>query len=92
MSAPKRRSAAYLGELRSMKFDAIAARSHGLDVAKLTAAWTAWFWSFNWNVLGGFLSCVLTLLFILDKLGLLSPVKRRCVAGWDWVLRRSPAP
>lgn len=58
-------------------FSAISqsARTHGPDVAKLTAAWAAWFWGVNWNAVGAFLSCVLTALFILDKLGLLSPLK-----------------
>lgn len=46
-------------------------RAHGPDVGKVVSAWTIWFWSVNWNALGAFLSCVLTLLFILDKLGLL---------------------
>lgn len=65
-----------------MKFDAIAARTHGFDVAKLTAAWSAWFWGINWNELGGFLSCVLTFLFIIDKLGVLGPVKSWTVERW----------
>jgi hypothetical protein len=50
-------------------------RTHAYDVGKFVAVWAAWFWSLNWNAIGAFLSAMFTLLLILDKLGMLAPLK-----------------
>jgi lysozyme len=65
-----------------MKPDLIALRAHGFDLGKVMTAWVAWFWGINWSELGGFLSCVLTFLFIIDKLGFLVPLKHWTRARW----------
>lgn len=60
---------------------------HAMDALKATPAvtfWTTWFWGVNWTALGAFLMAVYTLLLIVDKLGILAPVKAfgaRCFAG-----------
>lgn len=64
----------------------ILAKQHGIDLGKLVAVWAVWFWGINWNQLGAFLSCLLTLLFILDKLGILTAAKEAIAAQF-----RSPS-
>lgn len=63
-------------------------RHHAYDLGKVTAVWGAWFWAVNWNAIAAFLSCVFTLLLILDKVGALNPLKRSCTSLWTTVTAR----
>lgn len=57
-------------------------REYLADAGKFIAVWAAWFWSLNWNAIAAFLSAMFTLLLILDKLGMLTPIKRAVSGLW----------
>ena len=55
-----------------------AMREHLMDTAKaapVLAYVVAWFNGVNWPLWGAFLACVYTMILILDKLGVLAPVR-----------------
>ena len=58
-------------------------RDHTIDFVKLTAAWTAWFFAVQWGALAAFASFVFTGLLILDKIGLLAPLKAWCAEKYQ---------
>lgn len=59
-----------------------AAREHLIDGAKASPiaayAFGHWFMGVNWPVIGSFLMAVYTLMLIMDKAGLLAPLKAFC--------------
>lgn len=63
-------------------------RHHGIDFAKLTAVWLAWFVSVPWGSFAQFLSVVFTALLIAEKVGLLKPLTAWGARVWERIKAR----
>lgn len=48
---------------------------HGANLFKLLGVWVGYFWAINWGNVAAFLSCIATLLVIINMLGWLAPLK-----------------
>lgn len=62
-----------------------AIREHLLDGAKASPVIvyiTSWFSGVDWGMWGAFLMCLYTVLLILDKLGLLAPLRAALAKLW----------
>lgn len=55
---------------------------HRGDIERLLAAWGAFILAINWNAVAAFLTCVFTLLLIIEKFGLLAPMKEWGSRKW----------
>lgn len=66
-------------------------RHHAIDFSKLLASWIGVVVGVNWNAVAAFLSCVFTVLLILDKLGALAPIKKAAARAWARLRARTAA-
>lgn len=70
-------------------------RDHLLDAVKAAPQvgfWTTWFWGVDWTTAGAFVMFVYAILLVLDKAGLLKPLKAWCAAKVGWPRKVVPEP
>jgi hypothetical protein len=70
-------------------------REHLIDTAKaapLAGYVAGWFWGVNWGAVASFMAALYTMVLILDKFGLLAPIKGFGARIWHKVNPPKPLP